>query len=74
MQTIRLRARVGPDSEWEWIEKPPELPEGEVEVILLYEEERDGAGPSPLEWPVLDGGRYLGGALTREEIYEDNGG
>jgi len=25
------------------------------------------------EWPVLDGGRYLGGTLGREEIYGDDG-
>jgi hypothetical protein len=26
---------------------------------------------SPLSWPVLDGGRYLGGRLRREELYDD---
>lgn len=25
------------------------------------------------EWPVLDGGRYLGGTLGREDIYDDHG-
>jgi hypothetical protein len=26
---------------------------------------------SPLSWPVLDGGRYLGETLRREELYDD---
>jgi hypothetical protein len=35
MEAIRVKARVGPNREWEWVEEPLELPEGEVEVILL---------------------------------------
>jgi len=27
----------------------------------------------PCDLPVLDGGRYLGGALRREEMYDDDG-
>ena len=57
-------------------ELPPELPEGEVELILLYVREptTETVLPlSPLSWPVLDGGEYLGGTLRREEIYDDDG-
>ena len=28
---------------------------------------------SPITWPSLDGGSYLGGTLCREEIYGDDG-
>jgi len=72
MEAIRVKARVGPNREWEWVEEPPELPEGEVEVILLYEQGRDGSGTPPSEWPVLDGGKYEG-SLRREDIYDENG-
>ena len=54
---------------------PPQLPEGEVEVILLYEREQVNAQSSalsPLSWYVLKGGRYLGGALRREELYDND--
>ena len=47
-----------------------------MELILLYERKptgEDEAILSPLAWPVLDGGRYLGGTLRREEIYDDDG-
>lgn len=71
MEALKLRARVGPGSTLEWAEPVPELPEGTVEVILLYEQEelRPDARPSPADWPVLDGGRFLGGSLRREEFY-----
>lgn len=73
---IKLRARIQPDRQLELPRLPPELPEGEVELILLYEREptrEDEVPLSPLTWPVLNGGRYLGGTLCREEIYDDNG-
>jgi hypothetical protein len=75
MEAIKLKARIGPDAKIEWLEPPPGLPQGEVEVILLYERERrpDGEQLSPSEWPVLNGGGYLGGTLRREEIYDDDG-
>ncbi len=75
MEAIKLKAHVGEDARLEWLEPLPPLPQGEVEVIFLYEnplptaEER----PSPAEWPVLKGGKYLGGSLRREDIYDDNG-
>jgi hypothetical protein len=76
LEAIKLKGRIRPDRKLELPELPPELPEGEVELILLYER---GAAtetkqpPSPLNWPVLDGGKYLGGSMRREEIYDDDG-
>jgi prevent-host-death family protein len=42
-------------------EVPAEHARGESEAL------------SPLKWPTLEGGRYLGGTLNREELYDDNG-
>jgi len=72
LQAIKLKGHIGPDRKLEIIEELIELPEGDVEVILLYPQKlSDGETkfPSPLTWPTLDGGRYLGGTLRREEIY-----
>jgi hypothetical protein len=72
MEAVRLRARVGPDRQLTWLEPLPPLSEGEVEVILLYKAEQEDDKDRPLtDWPVLDGGRYLGGTVRREEIYDD---
>lgn len=68
---IRLKGRIQSDRQLELPELPPELPEGEVELILLYERKQvseTNALLSPLSWPVLDGGRYRGGTLLREEL------
>jgi hypothetical protein len=76
LEAIKLKGRIQPDRQLELPKLPPGLPEGEVELILLYERKptREGGAPlSPLTWPALDGGRYLGGTLRREEIYDDNG-
>ena len=75
MEAIKLKAHVGENARLVWLEPLPKLPEGEVEVIFLYEHLRPvtKARLSPSEWPVLDGGKYLGGALRREEIYDDDG-
>ena len=76
LEAIRLKGKINPDRRLELPSLPPELPEGEVELILLYEKKparEEQARISPLTWPVLDGGRYLGGTLRREEIYDDNG-
>jgi hypothetical protein len=73
---IRLKGRIQPDRQLELPGLPTELPEGEVELILLYERKQlneEAALVSPLAWPVLDGGRYLGETLRREEIYDDDG-
>ena len=73
---IKLKGRIQPDRQLELPCLPPELPEGEVELILLYERKQLNekiALLSPLFWPALDGGRYLGGTLRREEIYDDDG-
>ena len=76
LETVRLRGIVRPGRRHELPQLPPELPEGEVEVILLYERkasEEQVVSLSPLAWPTLDGGRYLGGSLRREELYDDDG-
>ena len=73
---IKLKGKIQPDRRLEKPKLPPELPEGEVELILLYERKQVSeteALLSPLSWPVLDGGRYLGGTLRREELYDDDG-
>ena len=74
LQAVRLKGRIGPDRKLEITENTAELPEGEVEIILLYP--KGGKTPEllpPLEWPALNGGKYLGGSLRREEIYDDDG-
>ena len=76
LQAIKLRGRIQTDRRLELPRLPLGVPEGEVELILLYERKptgEDEAILSPLAWPVLDGGRYLGGTLRREEIYDDDG-
>ena len=73
METVKLKARIGPNAKLEWLEPLPSLPQGEVEVILIYERRKkpEGRQLSPSEWPLLNGGEYLGGTLRREEIYDD---
>jgi len=76
LEAIKLKGRIQSDQRLELPRLPPGLPEGEVELILLYERKltrEDKASLSPLTWPVLDGGRYLGGTLRREELYGDDG-
>ncbi len=76
LNAIKLKARIDADRRIELREPPPDLPEGKVEMILLYQQEASqdkGKAMSPLDWPVLDGGRYLGGTLRREETYDDDG-
>ena len=76
MQAIKLKGRVGPDKKLEITAESAELPEGDVDIILLYrqgqpDEKREVL--SPLTWPTLHGGRYLGKSLRREDIYGDDG-
>ncbi len=76
LQAIKLKGHIGPDQKLEITENQVELPEGDVEVIVLYSQDqsdRRAGRPSPLVWPKLDGGRYLGNSLRREEIYNDDG-
>jgi hypothetical protein len=72
MEAIKANARIGPDHKLTWLEPMSPLLEGQVEVILLYPQEIEQASNPPVaDWPVLNGGRYLGGTLRREEIYDD---
>ena len=76
LEAIKLKGKIQPDRRLEIPGLPPNLPEGEVELILLYQRKQvseTDALLSPLSWPVLDGGRYLGGTLRREELYDDDG-
>ncbi len=76
LEAMRLKGKIRSDRRLELPGLPPELPEGEVELILLYEKKSDRKEKrptSPLDWPTLDGGRYLGGMLRREEIYGNSG-
>lgn len=76
LRAIKLKGHIGSDLKLEILEESIELPEGEVEVIVLYPQPRlfkQIERPSPLTWPTLDGGRYLGGTLRREEIYNNDG-
>ena len=81
LQAVKLKGRIGPDGRLEILDGPAGLPEGEVEVILLYpavRPEEKGDKLPPEEWPVLklpvhDLGEFLGKSLRREEIYNDNG-
>jgi hypothetical protein len=72
METVTLKARVDADHKLIWVEPLPSLREGEVEVIVRYQQQvirrRTHTATS---LPVLDGRRYLGGTLRREEIYDD---
>jgi hypothetical protein len=72
MDTITLKARVGPDHQLVWVDPLPLLKEGEVKVTLHYPTKaaRKAARAVPA-LPVLDGKRYLGGMIRREEIYDD---
>jgi hypothetical protein len=75
LQAVRLKGRIGHDRKLEIIENLPDLPEGDVEVILLYNKTKSNKERkplSPLMWPVLDGGRYLGDSLCREDLYGDD--
>lgn len=75
MEAIKVRARIGPDSKLELLEPLYHLPEGNVEVILLFPRAlaQDVKPVSVAQWPILNGGRYLGGSLRRSEIYSDDG-
>lgn len=38
MKAVKLKARIGADAILEWLDPLPDLPAGEVEIILLYEQ------------------------------------
>jgi hypothetical protein len=72
MEAVTIRARVSSDHQLTWLEPLPTLREGEVEVTLCYRKNvshRQARVAAVL--PELDGKRYLGGTLRREEIYDD---
>ena len=72
MEAVKRRARIRGDR-LEWTDAAPALPDGEVEVILLYAPAEPSRPKSVAEWPVLDGGAYLGGSLRREDLYGSDG-
>jgi hypothetical protein len=74
LQAVRLKGHIGHDRALKIMENLSDLPEGDVEIILLYHQDRSDKKDklSPSMWPVLDGGRYLGGSLRREDIYGDD--
>lgn len=54
----------------------PKLGAGLTQTDGPVKNKVSGAGAAqrlPCDWPVLDAGRYLGGALRREEMYDDDG-
>jgi hypothetical protein len=69
MEAVKVKARIDEQRQIVWLESTP-LPPGEVEVLVLYTESAREPS-SPNQWPVLEGGRYSGGTLCREEIYDD---
>jgi hypothetical protein len=74
LQSIRLKGRVSHDRKLEIVDSLDKLPEGEVEVILIYHQSpihKKIERLSPSKWPSVNGGRYLGGKLRREDIYDD---
>lgn len=76
LDAIKLRGKINSNAQVVILEAPDTLPVGEVEMILLYEQVAPPKEPvvlSPMDWPSLDGGQYLGGKLRREEIYDDDG-
>jgi hypothetical protein len=74
LQAIKLKGYIGSDQKIEINEHPSNLPEGDVEVILIYNKNQNiNKHLSPLTLPSLHGGRYLGGSLRREDIYDDDG-
>ena len=74
MEAVKIKARVRSDRKLESLQPLPNIPKGEVEVIVIYEPKRTETKEIlPNDWPALKGGKYLGSTLRREEIYHDNG-
>lgn len=69
MEAVKVKARIDEQRQLVWLEPVP-LRAGKVEVIVLYEGAHTKLETSD-QWPVLNGGRYLGGMMRREEIYDD---
>lgn len=73
---IKLKARIGAGAVLEWLELLPDLPPGEVEIIVLYEHKQDLTEPDTLadddpEWAALTPEEQAGHArrnLTPDEI------
>lgn len=75
MEALKLRAKIHSNATVEWLQPLPTLPEGEVEVILLYEKnDADTESEKNVsELPALNGIRFLKDCLRREDIYNDDG-
>lgn len=70
---IKIKGYIGSDQKIAIKEPSSNLPEGDVEVILVYNKNQNIEKLSPLTLPSLNGGRYLGGSLRREDFYDDYG-
>lgn len=56
------------------LERLEQLEEAQaVREALAEYERRETITLSPLNWPALDGGQYMGGTLRREQLYDDDG-
>ena len=69
MEAVKVKARIDEERRVVWLEPTP-LPPGEVEVLVLYPG-TEVTSSRPEQWPVLEGGRYMGGTQRREAIYDD---
>ncbi len=73
MRAITLKGRVKPGSRLEWRQPVSELPEGNVQVTLTYEEPAPRKRKSPRDWPVLKSQVPFDHSLRREDLYGDDG-
>jgi hypothetical protein len=76
MKIVKLKGHINYDRKLEIKDKVIDLPEGDVDITLVYlnQQPTNVLKPlSPLDWPSLDGGIYLGSSMRREEIYDDDG-
>ena len=67
MQAIKLTAEVGPDRHIE-PDLPPEIPQGAVEIIVLYREPTSGPPASSLRAFSEEIGKLPHSRRTKEEI------
>jgi len=76
MKIVKLKGHISYDRKLEIKNEVIDLPESDVEITLVYLKQQPAKvlkSLSPLDWPSLDGGTYLGGSMRREDIYDDDG-